>query len=635
MSRNVYRALIIGTATLFSIVGFHFTLFDSWQEQLIDRMFLSSEQPKGIVVVAADETSLAEFGQWPWPRAEFAKAIQNLQEARIIGFDIHFAEPSRLGSEDDARFAEAIRNSKVPIVLPVEIGFREGGAVLTTEPLPLFETASTQGFVNVELGPDGILRELRTKALLNNGRTVESFSKVLSGEGSTVPHLMRIFYAGPAKTILTVSMADVARGALPPSLFKDSYVLLGATAESLRDNFKTPFGLMPGVEVHANALHTIIEGKHLTDLPPAWAWALLAAVSLLAGLAVAYVRNFLGLMALFVGLVVILVLKSFVAFSFGIVTPLLYVLLTVVLTGAAMLAFEVIAESKEKQFIRKSFQQYLSPTVVAELMKNPEKLRLGGEKKRVTVLFSDIRSFTTISEGLSPESLTQLMNEYLTAMTDIIMEHGGLVDKYIGDAIMAFWGAPIENPHQERDAAEAVQKMSKKIDELNEEWQKRGIPHVSMGVGLNTGEVIVGNMGSLKRFNYTIMGDEVNFASRLESLTKKYGALCLMSESTYQKIGNDVHFKVRELDTVRVKGKREPKKIYQLMTGGIASESIRVFEYGRTAYVMGKWDEAIGHFKKALSYGPDATSELFIQRCEELREHPPVNWNGIYDHETK
>ncbi len=632
MSRTFYRASIVCGTAGFVILCFHYGFFNSWQEQLTDRLFIKSEQPRHIVIVAADEASLAALGQWPWAREEFAKAIRNLQSAKTIGIDIHFAEPSRAGASDDAALARAIQESNVPIVLPIEVA--KGNII--TKPLGVIEALSQTGFVNVSFSPDGILRATDTSLTLRSGETVHSFSAALFGEiVEGTPERLRIAYSGPAETILTVSMRDVVDGTIPPAVFKDSYVLIGATAESLRDNFKTPFGLMPGVEVHANALNTLVEKRFMYDLPPFLVWPLLLVVATFAGLAVTYFRNFLALTAILAVFVVTLSVKALVLFSFGIVIPLLYVLIALFLGSAAMLAFEYVSESKEKQFIKKSFQQYLSPAVVVELMKDPKKLSLGGERKRVTVLFSDIRGFTTISEGLTPENLTHLMNEYLTAMTDIIMEHGGLVDKYIGDAIMAFWGAPIEDSLQEKRAASAVQDMTKKLKELNVEWKKRGIPEIKIGVGLNTGEVIVGNMGSTKRFNYTIMGDEVNFASRVESLTKKYGVTCLISESTYEKIKADKQFTTREIDTVRVKGKREPKKIYELITAPVAKESVAEFELGRKAYAAGKWDEAISHFKKVLSYGPDATSEMFIERCEDLKKDPPTAWDGVYDHESK
>ncbi|HUQ30226.1 MAG TPA: adenylate/guanylate cyclase domain-containing protein [Candidatus Paceibacterota bacterium] len=633
MSRNVYRALIVASIAGFTIVSFHFGFFNSWQEQLTDRLFIKSGQPEHIVIVAVDETSLGDIGQWPWPRSVFAKAIDALSNAKVIGIDIDFSEPSRLGAGDDANLLSAFTRSKVPIVLPIEIGLEKS---VTTAPLPEFRKATQQGFVDVNFGPDGILRGVTTSATLKSGETVSSFSALIaSGTAMDAPHAIRIAYRGPGSTMLTVPITDVINGRVPPDLFQDSYVLIGATAESLRDFFKTPFGLMPGVEVHANALDTIIEKRYLIDLPQTLAWLLLAVLVLVGSALVTYVRNFLALTVSILVILLVLFVTALGLFSFGVIVPLLYAVLAFGLSIASTLSYEYISESKEKQFIRKSFQQYLSPAVVHELMQNPEKLALGGVKKRVTVLFSDIRSFTTISEGMSPEELTHFMNEYLSAMTDIILEHGGLVDKYIGDAIMAFWGAPIENPNQEQDAARAVLQMTKNLEELNQEWKSRGIPHIAIGVGLNTGDVVVGNMGSIKRFDYTVMGDEVNFASRLEGLTKKYGTTCLVSESTYQKIKDNTFFVTRELDTVRVKGKKESKKIYDVVTNNLAPNAITAFAQGRDVYTTGKWDEAIAHFKKALSYGPDVTSEIFIERCEHLKANPPEHWDGVYDFDTK
>ena len=295
-------------------------------------------------------------------------------------------------------------------------------------------------------------------------------------------------------------------------------------------------------------------------------------------------------------------------------------------------------ESREKRFIRNSFQYYLTPEVIDELLRNPEKLKLGGESKEIVVFFSDIRSFTTISEGLSPTQLTHLLNEYLTAMTDIIMDHRGVVDKYIGDAVMAFWGAPITNPDKAKDACEAAIKMLHALGELNVQWEKKGSPRISVGMGINMGDLVVGNMGSRRRFNYTLMGDEVNFASRLEGLTKYYHVQCLISESVQKAIAPYPHFIARMLDDVIVKGKKEPKKIFELITGSADEKFLRatdLFERGRTHYVHGEWDAAIDAFQAAIEINNDGPSRTFLERAYELKKNPPSDWKGIYEFTSK
>ena len=293
------------------------------------------------------------------------------------------------------------------------------------------------------------------------------------------------------------------------------------------------------------------------------------------------------------------------------------------------------AQEKEKQVIKGAFQQYLAPSVIDELLKNPDKLKLGGEKKELTIFFSDIRGFTTLSEKLTPEQLVQLLNEYLSEMTDIVLKKNGLVDKYIGDAIMAFWGAPLDNPKHAESAAETVIEMKRKLEELQKNWKTRGMPVVNIGVGLNTGNVIVGNMGSKQRFDYTVMGDTVNLASRLEGTTKEYGVLSIVSETTYDKI-KDKGFVCRELDFIKVKGKNKPIKIFELVEKEDAVSAadrkfIKIFEEGLSLYRNRKWDEASDRFVNALKMKDDLSSKNFIDRCKEYKKNPPPkDWDGSF-----
>ncbi len=634
MRRFLHQAGVVVLAGSVVVAAYIGGVFDTWQDQLTDRLFLEAPQPEQILIVSVDEAALAAFGQWPFPRAVFGHAVDRLQGARRIGIDIHFAEPSRWGETDDAAFAQALARATPPVVLPVEL---TADGLRSTAPLAAFQAESERGFVNVIVSADGVVRSLSSeRSDLQGGREV-SFSRALLGTTTAIaiPERIRIAYIGGARTFLTISLADVVAGTVPESVINDAYVLIGATAPSLRDVFETPFGFMPGVEIHANALQTMREGVYLSDVAPMTAVLLLLMACAVTGAAVAYVRR-LTLLAL----CVVALLGGFIGvaaflFAYGIVIPLLYMLGAVVLTGGAMLAREYVAESKEKRFIRDTFERYVSGAVMAELMAHPEKLTLGGEKKRITVLFSDIRGFTTLSENLSPEALTQIMNEYLSAMTDAILAHGGLVDKYIGDAIMAFWGAPVDDPAQETHAVEAVLVMRDRLAELNALWGTRGLPPVRIGIGVTTGEAVVGNMGSTQRFNYTAMGDEVNFASRLEGITKEYGTTCLVSKETYDGVAQEQQCMFREIDTVRVKGKSKSRTIYELRATGRTEPSHSDFAEGRRAYQEGRWDKAIECFHAILRAGPDPVTETLAARAEYFKKHPPHDWDGTYDFETK
>ena len=303
------------------------------------------------------------------------------------------------------------------------------------------------------------------------------------------------------------------------------------------------------------------------------------------------------------------------------------------------IVYNYLSFDKERQEIKKTFQYYLAPEYIEKLAENPEHLKLGGEEKEMTIFFSDIRGFSSISEKLSVKDLVQLLNEYLTAMTDIVMENKGVVDKYIGDAVMAFWGAPLDDAEHSSNSVKAGLEMLKKLEELNNEWQKKSWPEIKIGIGVNTGEVMVGNMGSSRRFNYTVMGDNVNLASRLEGLTKYYGTPLIVGEKVYENVKDK--YCARPLDTVAVKGKKQPIKIFEIL-GEKKFENnwadiISLTQKALELYYGQKWDEAIKAFEKLAEIDKKSRiSELFIGRCRELKKnHPSGDWNGVWEMETK
>jgi adenylate cyclase len=290
--------------------------------------------------------------------------------------------------------------------------------------------------------------------------------------------------------------------------------------------------------------------------------------------------------------------------------------------------------AREKKFIQNTFSRYVSQEVIDEITANPEKLRLGGQKKELTILFSDVRGFTTISEKLSPEDLVGLLNQYLTAMTDTIMSQGGVIDKYIGDAIMAFWGAPIDEIKHAELACLVSLEMIKKLKEKQPEWQRQYGVEVNIGVGLNTGEVVIGNMGSDKRFDYTVMGDSVNLASRLESLTKQYGIKILVSQFTKEKAGGK--FVYRFLDKVAVKGKKDAVDIFELVgiRGEVTDEMnifIENYNRGTGFYFQRDWGKSVEVFSELIKgYPDDLSCKIYLDRSKEFFLNPPASdWDGV------
>lgn len=452
-----------------------------------------------------------------------------------------------------------------------------------------------------------------------------------------------INYYGPARTFDTYSFSDIVAGKIPPDKLKDRLVLIGPTAVGIGDNAVTPFQQMnySGVEVHANFTTNILQGlfirrgirENVIDL------FFLLLFSLPAGmlLGAASPRNATFSTLALLGAFLFLACYLFSHWRIWIVLVLPSATLAV--TYLTLVSYRFFFEERQKRKVRAAFTQYVSPGVIRQVLQRPELLRLGGEEKELTAMFADIRGFTTLSEGLSPSALVELLNEYLSAMTEVIFGNWGTLDKYIGDAIMAFWGAPYPQDDHPVRACRAALEMLRVLNQLQAKWQAEGRPRLDIGVGINTGRMVVGNMGSARRFNFTIMGDEVNLASRLEGINKQFGTRLIISEATFSRV--QAHFVARELDLIRVKGKTKPVKIFELLGPSAHFEThrdrIERFHHGLEEYRSGKWESARETFAKlTLDYPQDAPSRVFAKRCHGLLEHPPEGvWDGVFVMETK
>jgi adenylate cyclase len=377
-------------------------------------------------------------------------------------------------------------------------------------------------------------------------------------------------YRGREGSFDTVSIADILDVQADPGLLRGRVVLIGNTAKGIGDMRVTPYGaLFPGVEVRANIIENLLAGDFLQR--PEWMSLVDIAALVLVGLLLAWLLPRLGVSGggiLALGVAAgYLALADYLFVAQGLWLNVVYpTLLAVLLFGSTTLVFYFFAFS-EKRYLKLAFQHYVPPAVVEGIVADAGKLRLGGEKRELTVLFSDIRGFTTLSEAMAPEALVKLMNEYFTVMTDKVFEHRGSLDKYIGDAIMAIYGAPVADEKHAAHACRAALGMIEALAELQKGWQRDGVPRIDIGVGINTGPVIVGNMGSASRFNYTVVGDAVNLASRIESLNKTYGTNILVSEYTYERVKGEFP-NMREIDQVRVRGREQPVRLYELMPEG-------------------------------------------------------------------
>ena len=449
-------------------------------------------------------------------------------------------------------------------------------------------------------------------------------------------------FRGPGKTFKFVAAADVLAGRVPPETFRNKLVLVGVTAAALADVRATAFdGQLPGVEIHATAMDNILRRDFIFQ--PRWLALVDVGVILLSvlvlGVALHYARGVYGALVALALLAAYVTGSQWIFRAFGLALGLVYPLLAIVLTYAAISVQHYVVEEAEKRKIRNAFGLYLPPTLATLVSEHPEMLKLGGDKRELTVMFSDIRGFTTLSEGLEPEALVELLNEFLGAMTEVIFGSEGTLDKYIGDAIMAVWGAPIPQSDHAARACLAALGMVERLRVLAAQWAQRGLPRLSIGIGLNTGPMVVGNMGSARRLSYTVIGDNVNLASRLEGLNKMYGSGIIASESTLRAAANIVV--ARELDLVRVKGKKLPVRIFEILATADEGESwkplVERFTAGIAAYRARQWDEAMAAFSAVLAErADDGPSLLYMERCRTMRETPPpADWGGVTVMEVK
>ena len=446
-------------------------------------------------------------------------------------------------------------------------------------------------------------------------------------------------YRGGPGTFPTYSVKNLVDGKIPLEALRGKIALIGFTYFG-HDRSRTPFsGNMPGVEVHATAIDNILANDPIRRTP--WWSDTLLCMLLGTIFSFLYWQRFKihpvfkaggSLLILGAYLALGLVLFDYQELWINWSGPIIvFVLLNIV-----CLTLSYVSEELARKRIRVAFSHYLSNDVIDQLISRPDSLKLGGERRTLTVLFSDIRGFTSMSEAMDPESLTDLLNEYFTPMTRIVFRHRGLLDKFIGDALMAIFGAPVDFAEHPHEACAAALEMTEELRRLNRYWQKINIPALDIGIGINTGPMSVGNMGSVNRFDYTVIGDNVNLASRLEGLNKVFGTRIIISQSTRTAVGDA--FTCRELDLVAVKGKTEPVLLFELMHQGMPGEDdswIKVFESALSAYRQGDFTGALVKFQDIWTKRQDRPSKVFMGRCEEMMQSKTERWDGVYRAEKK
>lgn len=464
---------------------------------------------------------------------------------------------------------------------------------------------------------------------------IEGLKIPIDFEGNTL-----IPFRGGRGSFNYVSATEVLNKNADSSLLRNKVVLVGTTAPGLFDMRATPVSeTYPGVEIHASLISGLLNQRGLRQ--PEYVVGYEVLVLLVAGLVMTVAGALLSpFHASLFGILLIsnIVGLSHFGWSNGIVLPVASGVLMVISIFVLNMSYGYFVESRGKKQITGLFGQYVPPELVDEMAEAPNKYSQKAESKELTVLFSDVRGFTSISESLKPEDLSDLMNEYLTPMTEIIHQSRGTIDKYMGDAIMSFWGAPLGDEGHVKNALQAAKHMIIGLDVINEKFKRKGWPSIQIGIGVHTGEMSVGNMGSTFRMAYTVLGDNVNLASRLEALTKQYGVTCMVSEEVVNK-NPEEYF--REIDRVRVKGKENPVSIFELMDARLGEDYIRkeikLNSEALLAYRNSDWSLASEIYQELDQYvGKSAKYDIFLNRIEQFKQIPPAEgWEGVFDHLTK
>lgn len=585
----------------------------------------------GPVIVAIDEPSFADINlQWPWPRSLHARLVNALRDAgaRVIALDVIFSEPTTAG--EDQALAAALGPDVVLAGDETLISSAQADQFVRTLPLAQFtDTGARAGIASISLGGDGTIRTLPELDDSFAARIAEA-----AGLPATLPAggtLMQTF--GGPRTYPTVSYYQALdpTNLLPPDTFRNRVVIVGLSLQNApsvaaggADAFATSYTvrtgrLVAGAEIHATIFDNLRTANGIAEATPLLKGAFVLFAVLLA---VLLVWRGTGWPAAFGGAAYILamVAASYVALRFGrtFVSPIAPSMAFAAI-GIAQATLDYAAERRSRREIMRAFGQYLSPDLVARLAEDPGQLKLGGEKRTLSVLFCDVRGFTTIAEGLKddPEHLTQLINRLLTPLSDVVLSHGGTIDKYIGDCIMAFWNAPLEDAEHAPHAVSAGLAMLAAIDALNLELEAEakaaGAPFMPLriGIGINTGDCVVGNMGSTRRFDYSALGDAVNLASRLEGASKQFGVPLLLGEATAGLVAD--RFPILELDRITVKGRSAGTAVATVVPG-VSESALALHRQFVAAFYAGNREEC-RQLAEALTAEIPALADYYRQNA--------------------
>jgi adenylate cyclase len=652
----------------------------------LDAIRGSQEIREVAAAIEAFEMKLSDMTSAVDPDEAFAKALERSERVvlGVVALSKTEAESLSLSSDRLDRSLAQIGSSTISELVSIGDGglsqispgdrmFREGifrryfGVHAPVEALA--RATPHFGLINASPDDDGVNRRLPlVSAIKDRGVLVPSLAlkavevasgeliEVLGTEDDLSPHGLRIgelavrtelqatttidwYGRFDSKDMPILSIADVLEGKVAREQVDGRVIFVAATAVGTHDQRVTPLErAVPGVYIHATLAQNILENRHMTR--PLYVIALELSLILIIGAIAGFVMTRFDVAGqLVAGALMVaawLAADQLILFGKGLVVYTVLPVFQIFVTALSVALWRFFVEQRERRKTKQAFGRYLSPHVMEQVLSDPEEyLKLGGRRYEATVLFSDIRGFTTISEALSPEELGRMLNLYMTPMTDIVFEFQGTLDKYIGDAVMAFWGAPLEQKEHALLGCRASLRMIEEVARLNTVFEKEGLPSIAIGIGLSSGPMTIGNMGSDEHFAYTALGDRVNLGARLEGQTKDYGVDIILSDACHALVKD--RMRCRELGSIRVKGKFEPVRIYELLGEGAAGEGeqafVDAFHRGLSLYRAQRWDEALAAFDEAQALAGDdgdKTTELYVAWCHEYQEEPPPpGWDGV------
>ena len=661
-------SLLLAALSISSVLLLYYTqnsFLEAFEAKTYDLRFKEMRGPippsPNIGIIAIDEKSIAELGRYPWSRDHYARLLDRLGAAKVkaVMFDVFF--PERETVAHDQLFAAATKRSG-NVVLGVVFDFDRAGRVTTiTRSLPEIERGAIGvGHINQMPDDDGVIR--RNPLLLEkDGKQIPALGLMAAmlalGETKFVPgdfnialgehripvdgeYRMWLNYVGGPGVYPRYSFVDVLDGRIPAEELKGKILFLGATALGIYDMRVTPFhGNTPGVELHATIADDIISGRYIRQggIEALIDMAFIVAMGALAYFLTTRLRLSTSIPA------TVVLLSGYIWFTYymfvaGQWINMIYPVMSVIVAVLVGSSFRYLVLERSAREMRSMFSSYLSPKLVARLERDPEAAKIGGDNKEVTVLFTDIKNFTTFSEAHPPQEVVSRLNEYLGAMVQVIEQHDGTIDKFIGDGVMAYWGAPLAQPDHAKLAIDCIKAINERMKELHAKWQAEGLELFLIRGGIQSGEVVAGNVGLAgKKMEYTVIGDTVNQAARLEGTAKYYGVAYLVGEDAYQRTREICRY--RELDKIRVVGKHLPVKIYEPLEG-LSKLDVRqaeLFGAGLALYREREWGRAKAGFGAVLDVVPeDKPSKIYLERCDYfMKNPPPPDWDGVFNRAEK